>query len=73
MDSNCDPDLIDYVIPGNDDAIRAIKPLATHIADACIEGAATLKENAPGGAKNAPAKENEVEAAAAEKGDAEEE
>jgi small subunit ribosomal protein S2 len=37
-DSNCDPDLIDYVIPGNDDAIRAIKLITSRIADACIEG-----------------------------------
>ena len=73
VDTNCDPDEIDYVIPGNDDAIRAIKLFATHIADACIEGAAALKENTPGGAKNAPAKdETEVEAAA-EKAAAEEE
>lgn len=54
VDTNCDPDLIDHVIPGNDDAIRAIKLFATHIADACIEGAAAQKDNAPGGAKNAP-------------------
>jgi small subunit ribosomal protein S2 len=70
VDTNCDPDLIDYVIPGNDDAIRAIKLFATHIADACIEGAAAMKENA--GAKNAAAKETEVDAAA-EKAAAEEE
>ena len=63
VDTNCDPDLIDYVIPGNDDAIRAIKLFATHIADACIEGAAVLKENAPGGAKNAPGKDEAPEAA----------
>jgi small subunit ribosomal protein S2 len=37
VDTNCDPDLIDYVIPGNDDAIRAIKLIASIIADACIE------------------------------------
>ena len=36
-DTNCDPDLIDYVIPGNDDAIRAIKLMASVIADAVIE------------------------------------
>ena len=36
-DTNCDPDLIDYVIPGNDDAIRAIKLIASVIADAVIE------------------------------------
>jgi small subunit ribosomal protein S2 len=37
VDTNCDPDEIDYVIPGNDDAIRAVKLLAGKIADACIE------------------------------------
>ncbi|WP_461208326.1 30S ribosomal protein S2 [Desulfocurvus sp. DL9XJH121] len=44
VDTNCDPDLIDYVIPGNDDAIRAIKLFVTHVADACIEGAARQDE-----------------------------
>ncbi len=37
-DSNCDPDLITYVIPGNDDAIRAVKLLTGKIADACQDG-----------------------------------
>ncbi len=45
VDSNCDPDLVDYIIPGNDDAIRAIKLFAAHMADACIEGAARRKED----------------------------
>ena len=36
-DTNCDPDLIDYVIPGNDDAIRAVKLIASVIANAVIE------------------------------------
>ncbi|MHC1790392.1 30S ribosomal protein S2 [Solidesulfovibrio sp.] len=44
VDTNCDPDLIDYVIPGNDDAIRAIKLFATSIAEACLEGAAQNKD-----------------------------
>jgi len=43
-DTNSDPDLIDYIIPGNDDAIRAVKLLTSRIADACIEGAARLAE-----------------------------
>ena len=38
VDTNCDPDDIDYVIPGNDDAIRAVKLLAGAMADAIIEG-----------------------------------
>jgi small subunit ribosomal protein S2 len=37
-DSNCDPDLIQYVIPGNDDAIRAVKLLTGKMADACLDG-----------------------------------
>ena len=37
-DTNCDPDLIDFVIPGNDDAIRSIKLITSRIADACLEG-----------------------------------
>ena len=38
VDTNCDPDEIDYVIPGNDDAIRAVKLIAGTIANAIIEG-----------------------------------
>ncbi len=38
VDTNCDPDEIDYVIPGNDDAIRAIRLLTSRVADACAEG-----------------------------------
>lgn len=38
VDTNCDPDEIDYVIPGNDDAIRAVKLLTSKIADAVLEG-----------------------------------
>ena len=37
-DTNCDPDEIDYVIPGNDDAIRAIKLIASVMANAMLEG-----------------------------------
>ncbi|MEX5213565.1 MAG: 30S ribosomal protein S2 [Nitrospiraceae bacterium] len=39
VDTNCEPDLITYPIPGNDDAIRSIKLITTHMADACLEGA----------------------------------
>jgi small subunit ribosomal protein S2 len=45
-DTNCDPDVIDYVIPGNDDAIRAIKLFAAKIADAAILGNKVFKETA---------------------------
>lgn len=53
VDTNCDPDEIDYVIPGNDDAIRAVKLIAGAMADAVIEGrqgmqgAAAVEEEAP--------------------------
>ena len=47
VDTNCDPDLIDYIIPGNDDAIRAIKLFAGAMADACIEGQASAKDTVP--------------------------
>lgn len=38
LDTNCDPDLVDYIIPGNDDAIRAIRLITGKMADAVIEG-----------------------------------
>ena len=38
VDTNCDPDNIDYVIPCNDDAIRSIRLITSRIADAAIEG-----------------------------------
>ncbi|MDL1977787.1 MAG: 30S ribosomal protein S2 [Deltaproteobacteria bacterium] len=44
VDTNCDPDMIDYVIPGNDDAIRAIRLFSVRIADACIEGRKRFEE-----------------------------
>jgi small subunit ribosomal protein S2 len=44
VDTNCDPDLIDFIIPGNDDAIRAIKLITSKIADACLEGIELYKE-----------------------------
>ncbi|MGD0022786.1 MAG: 30S ribosomal protein S2 [Smithellaceae bacterium] len=44
VDTNCDPDDIDYVIPGNDDAIRAIKLFASKFADAVLEGKKQFEE-----------------------------
>ena len=38
VDTNCDPDMVDFVIPGNDDAIRSIRLFLTSVADACTEG-----------------------------------
>jgi small subunit ribosomal protein S2 len=45
-DTNCDPDVIDYVIPGNDDAIRSIKLITNRLADAVVEGSQRRKETA---------------------------
>lgn len=44
VDTNCDPDLVDYVIPANDDAVRAIEIITKTMADAVIEGAQKAKE-----------------------------
>lgn len=61
VDTNCDPDGIDYVIPGNDDAIRSIDLFASRIADICIEGQeiykAVQKEKQEAAAKEAAIKE----------------
>ena len=43
-DTNCDPDLIDFIVPGNDDAIRSIKLITSRIADACLEGQHSHRE-----------------------------
>ena len=59
VDTNCDPDEIDYVIPGNDDAIRAVKLISATMANAIIEG----REGRMGAAA-AEEKENEAEEAA---------
>ncbi len=58
VDTNCDPDEIDYVIPGNDDAIRAVKLIASTMANAFIEG----KEGQMGAAAAEPAEEAAEEA-----------
>jgi small subunit ribosomal protein S2 len=49
VDTNCDPDEIDYIIPGNDDAIRAIRLIASKIADACLEGKRLLEASRSAG------------------------
>ena len=48
-DTNCDPDVIDHVVPGNDDAIRSIKLFTAKIADACVEGQQRRRETQQGG------------------------
>jgi small subunit ribosomal protein S2 len=44
VDTNCDPDLIDYIIPGNDDAIRAIKLFSAKMAEAVLDGKKRFEE-----------------------------
>ncbi len=61
VDTNCDPRGVDYVIPSNDDAIRAIKLLVSKIADAVIEGKAANKEQE--GAEEAAAAETSTRTA----------
>jgi small subunit ribosomal protein S2 len=46
VDTNCDPDLINYAIPGNDDAIRSIKLFTSKVAEACILGQRLARERA---------------------------
>ncbi len=54
-DTNCDPNLIDFVIPGNDDAIRSIRLLTSALADACLFGVSRRRDNKEGGkGANAP-------------------
>jgi small subunit ribosomal protein S2 len=50
VDTNCSPEGIDYVIPGNDDALRAVRLFASRIADAILEGQQIATEGALGGA-----------------------
>ena len=63
-DSNCDPEEIDFIIPGNDDAIRAIRLICSKIADACIQGHDLAEERLKAAARIQ--KEQEEAAAAAE-------
>ena len=58
VDTNCDPDDADYIIPGNDDAIRAIKLISSVLADAVIEG----KQGETEAEEIAPAEETAVAA-----------
>ena len=60
VDTNCNPGGVDYVIPSNDDAIRAIKLLVAKIADAVLEGQAMRKEEGPVEEATAPAPVAEV-------------
>ena len=61
VDTNCDPDPIDYIIPGNDDAIKSIKLFSSYIADAILEGRAMYEEKLRADEDNV---EEEMQAAA---------
>ena len=60
VDTNCDPDLIDYVIPANDDAIRAVKLLTARMADAILEGRQGEQMEDVEKAVETPAEEEEI-------------
>jgi small subunit ribosomal protein S2 len=64
VDTNCDPDGVDFVIPGNDDAIRAIQLYCARVADACLEGGRIHQERLTSEARDAGAGKPEREAAA---------
>ena len=74
VDTNCSPEGIDYVIPGNDDALRAVRLFASRIADAVLEGQQMLTEGAATGEETSSegaVAGAEVEASAVETGSAE--
>ena len=74
VDTNCDPDYVDYIIPANDDAIRAIKLISGCMADAVIEArqGESFDDGEEAGSTEA-AEAEETEAAAEEKAEASEE
>lgn len=65
VDTNCDPDEVDYLIPGNDDAIRAIRLVTSRMADACIEGQKRFAEKQQARTDKAEEEPSEIETAAA--------
>src|SRR5437867_9428761 len=66
VDTNCSPEGIDYVIPGNDDALRAVRLFASRIADAVLEGQQMLTEGGATAEPTEAAEAGEAEAAPAE-------
>ena len=65
VDTNCDPDVIDYPIPANDDAIRAVRLLTSKMADAVLEGRQGQQEEAAAAEEAGEAAENAEETAEA--------
>ena len=66
VDTNCDPDEIDYILPGNDDAIRAIRLLTSRVADACIEGREKYEEKIQAEEDKQGEEESEITVASSE-------
>lgn len=66
VDTNCDPDDVDHLIPGNDDAIRAIRLIASRIADACIEGKKRFDEKQQAEKDKAVDAESDMETASSD-------
>jgi small subunit ribosomal protein S2 len=67
VDTNCDPTGIDYPVPGNDDAIRAVRLITSRVADAILEGRGSLaKDETDEGAEHETPAEVELAAAEAE-------
>lgn len=73
VDTNCDPDEINYVVPGNDDAIRAIRLITSRMADAVIEGKEIFNKAATEAAEKEAAEKEAAEKEATEKEAAEKE
>ena len=71
VDTNCDPDDVDYVIPGNDDAIRAIRLFTAKIADACTEGSRRREDRIQAAVYEEPQAELTEKAAGADEDDTE--
>ncbi len=66
VDTNCDPDDIDHIIPGNDDAIRAIRLISSRMADACIEGRKRFEEKQQAMADKEVDEDTEIESVSAD-------
>ena len=66
LDTNCDPDVVDYPIPGNDDAIRSIQLFCDEMAEAMNEGKAALAETTGTEIEEAPVSEEEAQEVVAE-------
>jgi len=69
VDTNCDPDVVDYKIPGNDDAIRAIRLFCAAMADAVLEGKALYEERSKGEGVDVGAAEEKPRPAAVVEGE----